>query len=274
METQKILSADLLDLLFEGRNKDYGAYELRKTYNRRISIAIGGTLAVCLLFLGGSILASKTKNNKNEIVVVDMTLEKLPEEKKPEPPVIPPPKQEPPKVEMERFVAPKIVVDNEVKPEDEMKDMDKLEEVKISTIHQEGVKDDGAVAPPVEKGTGTVEAPKKEEDLDHIFYDVQIPAEFEGGIEGWRKYLERNLKRDTPSDNGAPNGSYTVTISFTVDREGNISDVKAENDPGYGTKAEALRVILKGPKWKPAVQNGTKVMYRHKQNITFKVEEG
>ena len=273
MEQSKILSADLLDLLFEGRNKNYGAYELRKTYHKRINLAMGGTLLVCLLFIGGSLLAGKKKNSNNEIVVTDVLLEKMPEEKKPEPPVIPPPQLEPPKVEMSRFTPPKIVVDDEVKPDEEIKEVEKLEDTKIGTINQEGTKDDGVVAPPVEKATGVVEAPKVDDDIDKIFTSVQYPAEFEGGIEGWRKYLERNLNRDTPTDNGAPVGSYTVIVSFIVGRDGNISDVKAENDPGFGTKSEAVRVIQKGPKWKPAEQNGRKVIYRHKQNITFKVAE-
>jgi D-alanyl-D-alanine endopeptidase (penicillin-binding protein 7) len=60
---------------------------------------------------------------------------------------------------------------------------------------------------------------------------------------------------------------------FIVSKTGDISDVTAENDPGYGTKAEAIRVITKGPKWKPAVQNGRNVIYRHKQSITFQVSE-
>jgi len=58
-----------------------------------------------------------------------------------------------------------------------------------------------------------------------------------------------------------------------VDKTGGISEVKAENDPGYGTKDEAVRVIKRGPNWKPAVQNGRNVIYRHKQSITFMVSE-
>lgn len=62
-------------------------------------------------------------------------------------------------------------------------------------------------------------------------------------------------------------------VSFLVDKLGVISDVVAENDPGYGTKAEAIRVISKGPHWKPAMQNGSKVNYRHKQSISFLVSD-
>ena len=140
------------------------------------------------------------------------------------------------------------------------------------TLYFPYLKDDGIVAPPVEKGTGTVEAPK-DEDYDRVFTVVQIPAEFPGGLPAWAKYLERNLNRDLPVDNGAPPGKYTVIVSFIVDKNGGISEVQAENDPGYVTKDEAVRVIKKGPSWKPAVQNGRNVIYRHRQSITFMVSE-
>jgi protein TonB len=176
-------------------------------------------------------------------------------------------------VEITKFTPPKIVKDEEVKEDDEIKEVEKLEDTKIGSINQEGAKDDGIVAPPVESGTGVVEAPKVEEDYDKVFTVVQIAAEFPGGLPAWAKYLERNLNRDLPVENGAPPGKYTVIVSFIVSKDGSISDVVAENDPGYGTKAEAVRVITKGPKWKPAVQNGRNVIYRHKQSITFLVSE-
>lgn len=275
MEINKILSADILDILFDGRNKEYGAYDLRKTYNKRIQISLGGMILICALFLVGSLVANSTKKGKSEIVVADMSLENVKkEDKKPEPPPPPPPpKQEPPKVEITKFTPPKIVKDEEVKPDEEIKEVEKLEDTKIGTINQEGAKDEGIVAPPVEKGTGVVEAPKVEEDYDKVFTVVQIAAEFPGGLPAWTKYLERNLNRDLPVENGAPPGKYTVVVSFIVSKDGSISEVQAENDPGYGTKNEAIRVIQKGPKWKPAIQNGRQVIYRHKQSITFVVSE-
>jgi hypothetical protein len=84
-----------------------------------------------------------------------------------------------------------------------------------------------------------VEAPKVEEDYDKVFTVVQIAAEFPGGLPAWTKYLERNLNSDLPVENGAPPGKYTVVVSFIVSKTGDISDVSAENDPGYGNKAEA-----------------------------------
>jgi protein TonB len=275
MDVNKILSADILDIIFEGRNKSYGAYDLRVTYHKRITYALIGTLIICGLLVISSVVANSTKKKAVDMVAQDVNLENLKqEEKKPEPPPPPPPpKQEPPKVEITKFTPPKIVKDEEVKEKDEIKEVEKLEDTKIGTVNQEGTKDEGIVAPPVESGTGKVEAPKQEEDYDKVFTVVQIPAEFPGGLPAWTKYLERNLNRDLPVNNGAPPGKYTVVVSFIVDKNGGISEVQAENDPGYGTREEAVRVIKKGPSWKPAVQNGRNVIYRHKQSITFQVSE-
>ena len=275
MDINKLQTADVLDIIFDGRNKEYGAYDLRKTYNKRLTYALVSMLLLCLLMLVISVIANSVGKEKTQVMVQDISLENMKtEEKKPEPPPPPPPpKQEPPKVEITKFTPPKIVKDEEVKPEEEIKEVEKLEDTKIGTFNQEGVKDEGLVAPPVEKGTGVVEAPKVEEDYDKVFTVVQIPAEFPGGLPAWSRYLERNLNRDIPVENGAPQGRYTVIVAFTVSKTGAISDVQAENDPGYGTKAEAIRVITKGPAWKPAVQNGRNVIYRHKQSITFVVSD-
>jgi len=106
-------------------------------------------------------------------------------------------------------------------------------------------------------------------DMDKVFTEVITPAEFPGGLSAWVKYLERNLQRDLVKNNGGPPGRYTVIVSFLVDKNGELSNIKAINDPGYGTKEEAERVIKKGPNWKPAIQNGINVKSIHKQSITF-----
>jgi protein TonB len=191
------------------------------------------------------------------------------DEPKPELPK-PIPKEEP-KLELAKVTPPQIVPDEQVEEKDEVKDVETLENTKIGNINQEGIKDETVTAPPAEIVGARVEPIKAEEDYDKPFTTVQIQARFPNGIEGWRKYLERNLNKDLPSDNGAPAGDYTVVISFIVDKNGVISDVKAEADPGFGTATEAIRVIKKGPNWVPAEQNGHKVIYRQRQNITFRV---
>jgi len=278
METNKILSADFLDILFEGKNKEYGAYELRKTYNRRILTAIAVMVAVCILAFLSQILAKDSDKDKAQIIVQDVQLEdiKKQDEPKPEPPPPPPPpKPEPPKVEITKFTPPKIVKDEEVK--EPPPPVEKLEDTKIGTINQEGKKDEGFVAPPVEAaGTGVVEAPKKvEEDYDKVFTKVEKEAKFPGGMEGWRKYLERNLNANVAADDGAPTGNYTVKVRFIVDKEGAISNVEAIEvpKPSPSCGPEAVKVIKKGPKWEPAVQNGRNVIYQAIQYVTFQVAE-
>lgn len=273
MEKEKILSADILDIIFEGRNKEYGAYELRKTYNKRITVALIVMAGICIFaFLSALLANSSGPETKGPILVQDVNLADVKkEEKKPDIPPPPPPKPPPPKVELTKFTPPKIVKDEEVKepppPQEE------LENKNIATINQEGEKTE-VIAPPVEdKGTGVVEAPKEEEDYDKEFKTVQIEAKFPGGSDAWTKYLQRNLRSDVPTENGAPPGRYTVVVSFLVDKDGNISEVRAENDPGYGVADEAVRVIQRGPKWIPAVQNGRNVIYRQKQGVTFEVQD-
>lgn len=275
MDSNKILNSDILDIVFEGRNKEYGAYDLRKTYSRRMTIALSIMMAIALLvFIGvilGDTIAARKKAN---VEIKDVTLEDVKEEKKNEPPPPPPPPKlpDPPKVEIAKFTPPKIVKDEEVKEDEKPPEMDKVEDAKIGTINQEGTKDEGIVAPPVEsKGTGEVVAPKVDnEDYDKVFTKVENPAEFPGGQDAWRRYLERSLQYPEGAQEAGIQG--VVRVQFIVDKEGNISEVQALNDPGEGLAEEAVRIIKKGPKWKPAEQNGRKVIYRHIQSITFKLE--
>jgi TonB-dependent SusC/RagA subfamily outer membrane receptor len=106
---------------------------------------------------------------------------------------------------------------------------------------------------------------------DPIFYTAEKPAEFPGGTGGWSNYLVSNLDRDLPNRNRAVPGKYTVKLNFIVSKNGDVENVIAENNPGYGTASEAIRVIEKGPKWIPAEQNGKKVNFLMKQTIVFNV---
>ena len=273
MEANKILSTDILDLIFEDRNKAYGAYELRKTYNKRITLALLITAGLAVLIFLASFVANNISSKSAKLEVKDVVLENIQqeEEKKVEPPPPPPPKQEPPKVEMTKFTPPKIVEDQEVKKEDIPPEVEKLEDTKIDIVSQEGIKDQGLATPPPDEGKQVVEAPK--EDENKIFEKVEVEAEFPGGLPAWRRYLERNLNAQVPSDAGAPTGSYTVVVKFIVDKGGNISDVKALTSHGYGMEEEAVRAIKRGPKWTPAIQNGLNVNAYRQQPITFVVAD-
>jgi periplasmic protein TonB len=273
MEANKILSSDILDLIFEDRNKAYGAYQLRKTYNKRITLALLITAGVAVAIFLASFIASSMKSDKSQLEVKDVVLENIQqeEEKKVEPPPPPPPKVEPPKVEMTKFTPPKIVEDEEVKKEDIPPEVEKLEDTKIDVTSQEGIKDEGLATPPPDEGKQVVEAPK--EDENKIFEKVEVEAEFPGGLSAWRRFLERNLNAQVPSDAGAPTGSYTVIVKFIVDKSGAVSDVRATTSHGFGMEEEAVRAIRKGPKWTPAIQNGRQVNAYRQQPITFVVAD-
>jgi protein TonB len=120
--------------------------------------------------------------------------------------------------------------------------------------------------PPYEKGK-TIK-----DDNDNEFHLVEVEAEFPGGLREWSKFLQKNLNADVPVNNKARKGKYTVVIRFIVDTKGNISDIKAETNNGYGMEKEVMRVIALGPNWTPAMQGGSFVKAYRRQPVTFMVE--
>ena len=273
MDANKILSSNLLDLVFENRNKEYGAYDLRKTYNKRIWLALIVTCSIALLAFIGVVIANSAKeDNSNLVVKEEMTIQdiKQEEEKPLEPPPPPPPKVDPPKIEMKAFTPPEVVKDEEVKtPPPAQED---LKEVKIDVVNQEGIKDLNIAVPPViDQGKEIIEEKKVVE--PEIYEKVEVEAQFPGGPKAWENFLRRNLDANVPVDNGAPGGRYTVYIQFVVDKEGNVSDLKPITSHGFGMEQEAIRVLKKATKWTPANQNGRAVKAYRKQPITFVVEQ-
>jgi len=274
MDSNKILSADILDIIFEGRNKEYGAYQLRKTYNKRLLVSLG-VMAGILVFIFLAYVASSaigSDKDKNKLVVQDVQLQEVKqEEKKEPPPPPPPPKPPPPQVEITKFTPPKIVKDEEVKEDEKPPEVEKLEETKIGTINQEGEKDQGIVAPPVsDEGKGVIEAPKKDEtDYDKTFTKVEIESEYPGGASAWQRYLNKSLRYPQDAIDNEIQG--TVIVQFIVDKAGIVSDVEAVAGPNE-LREEAVRVIKKSGQWTPAVQNGRQVKSYKKQPIVFRLE--
>ncbi|KAA9039122.1 energy transducer TonB [Ginsengibacter hankyongi] len=269
MEANQILKSDLLDILFEGRNKEYGAYELRKTYNKRIKIALGSTVIILLLIFAGSVIADKLSSSKDVKVVQtkDLVMEAAPNEPPPPPPPPPPKLPPPPPIATIQFTPPKVVKDEEViKPPPEVK---QIEEAKVDVKTVEGTKDLGIVAPPVEdKGTQVVAAPvAKDEDADKVFTKVEIDAQFPGGPGAWQKYVTRAIQADidefTESDYG------TCIVKFIVDKTGKVSQVEATTMKGTKLAEIATNAIRKGPNWTPAQQNGRYVNAYRLQPVTL-----
>ncbi len=269
MEINKILQADILDLLFEGRNKDYGAYDLRKTYNRRMYKAL---LVVALLmvslWLGYALSKLNSGGKKQTMAITDYQLEDVSRLKN-DPPPPPLPKPKPIQVATIPFTPPRIVIDREVKPEEappEQKDMD---DVKIGDKKVEGVADDGSNSAPVAAGTGVVEAPKDNTDYGGVFTKVEVESFYPGGEGAWARFLYKNFRYPDEAQNNGIQG--TVVVKFIVDQEGNVSNIEAISGPTEGgLRDEAVRVIKKSGKWTPAIQNGRQVKSYKSQSIVFK----
>ncbi|MDP4260884.1 MAG: energy transducer TonB [Bacteroidota bacterium] len=270
MEPGKILSANILDLLFDGRNKEYGAYELRKTYPKRIMKALALTTLVALLAFTGVALANSLQpKEEGTPIIKDLTLIDIPQDEKFPEPLPEPKKPEPPiRVRTERLVAFNIVPNE--KADDPPATTDDLHDAKIDLEKKDGVADvDIANPKDIDGNKGIIET-KKNDEYDGTAIFVQVEAKFKGD---WEKFLTRNLDPTVPANNGAPAGRYTVMIQFVVDLEGNVSDIKPMTNYGYGLEQEAIRVLKKATKWEPAFQNGHRVKAYRRQPITFVIEE-
>lgn len=272
MDVNKILSADFLDILFDQRNKEYGAYELRKNYQKRLTTALLMTAgAALLIFLMVIVGRSVGDSQKNKVKVQDVTLAEIkPEEQqKIEPPPPPPPKQEPPKIEITKFTPPKIVEDEKFDEKEEVKEVEEI--TNVGKIDQEGIKDPEIVNPPkVEEETKVVEAPK--EDPNQVFTKVEVEAQFPGGEGKWNQYVQREVEKniDDLVDDGQ---AGTCEVQFIVDKEGNVSSVEALSMKGSKLAEVAVNAIKRGPKWIPAIQNGRQVKAWRRQKITFRLPD-
>jgi protein TonB len=111
--------------------------------------------------------------------------------------------------------------------------------------------------------------PQTFNDTMKVFHKVEVEAEFPGGTAGWTQYLRKKLDPLVPVRMKAPPGHYNVFARFIVGKDGNIIDVKAETNFGYGMEWELVRIIKKGPKWIPATRDGIPVSAYRRQSVTF-----
>ncbi len=277
MERTNILNASFLDILFEGRNKAYGAYELRMNYEKRMWKAFGITLLLILLIGAAAYFKNSHAKKDNPFVNIspDVNISSITSEPE-EAEIIPPkPEKQLPVVQVQtiKLTTPVIVDNEDITPPPTQED---LHEARISNVTQDGVKDNNIALLPshIDGNRGIViDVRKQEPENSAPFVKVEIDAKYPGGASAWRNFLERNLRGETPVDNGASYGTYTVIIQFVVDKNGNVSDAKPLTNFGFGMEAEAIRVIKKSGKWLPAIQNGAEVKAYRKQPIIFQVLE-
>jgi periplasmic protein TonB len=270
MQTNSILSAELIDIIFAGRNKAYGAYELRKTYPQRIKKSLAVLIAIMGVTIGSAALAGSFKKDERPVIkTTSVDLVEIKDKPKPEVKELEQPKQQEPQVKTEKFIAQMVI-----KPDEEVKDppppQDDLKNAAIDDFKREGVDDDNLVDAPkeIDNGKKIIEEKITKEEDEGPLEIVQVHAKYDGN---WIRFLEKNLNPEVPVENSAPAGRYTVQIRFVVDKEGNISNVEALTNNGYGMEAEAIRVIKKSTRWEPAIQGGYSVKAYHTQPIIFEV---
>ena len=272
-----------VDMVFAGKNKEYGAYQLRKgTSGRNIKSLLILVIAAALVggFLAWKVIEQK-QAEEQQAYMEAMELAKLQEQakkeekKKPEKvqPKIEAKKEIPVARETQKFTAPVIKKDELVKEENQVKQMDKLDDkVAVGTENKEGVKDRTIEAVRSEIAVAAPPPPPapKPEVATKVFDVVEEMPSFPGGSAALMSYLSSNTKYPVVAQENGVQGR--VIVSFVVERDGSISDVKVARSVDPSLDREAQRVVKSMPKWKPGKQNGSAVRVKYTVPVVFRLQ--
>ncbi len=265
------------DLVFEGKNKDYGAYVLRKeTGKRNVKALIWVLIGIAIIFaLAYANLAIQNAMKSNATIDTDVELSKLAQKKEAKVE-----RKEPIKVEVEqkvvekvkssvKFTAPEIKKDDEVKPEDEIKSQDDLSKTNTA-IGTFDVKGNDEAEGEVLKAKEVVVDEKPKEEETKVFDVVEQMPSFPGGDAELMKYLNTHIKYPAVAEENGIQGRVVAT--FVVERDGSISDVKVIKSVDPSLDKEAIRVLKSMPKWIPGKQNGSAVRVKYTVPVTFRLQ--
>ncbi len=282
MSKLNIFKKEWLDIVFEGRNKSYGAYQLRSENPKVTTFALFAGIALFGVGLASPLIIKAIEgtlgNNKKdapldtEITLVDLAPPPPPVELPPPPPVdIPPPPPEATKsvVDTKKFTPPKVVEKEKV-----VEEIAKVEEFKDKDPGTKDAKGDkekgdiktGEATGGANKGTAPVDG---DDDGNKVFIAVQVTASPPGGMAGFTKTF---ISRFRTPDIDSSVKKIQVIVKFIVEKDGSLTDITVLRDPGYGAGKEAVRVLQNMPKWKPAVQNGKNVRSQFTLPITIQVQ--
>jgi protein TonB len=266
-----LYKSEWLELVFDNRNKEYGAYYLRQHYAGNMIKAMGITFSSIALLCGASILLIPASVKERVIEVINNPNLVI------QPPPIAPPKTIKPLEPVKplksvqpstpaaamKFIVP-VVTSNPV-TENPPLNVNLTESVGSVTI--KGPTNPGNVIP-VETGAGSPKAP------DMTIYSVngidQMP-EPDGGLNGWAKFLSRNLR--FPGEAQDQQISGRVILSFVIEKDGHLSNIVVERGAGYGFDEEAVRVLKLAKAWKPGMQNGQPVRVKYMIPINFQLAD-
>ncbi|MET3125025.1 protein TonB [Arcicella rosea] len=278
MENQTVVHEDdtLEDIVFQNRNKAYGAYILRTDYQRVIKIALLGGIGLFCLAIGAPMILANIKHEDKIGITINLEDYKIPEPPKDipvEPEVTPPPPQE--EVIVHKTIAfnePEIVEDDKATELPPDQDVLNNTDAQISSVTQEGEIGEIPVDDPDKFKTGEGSAPveiKVEE--EKTFLSVETMPEFAGGNAALAKFLQKNLRYPRNASEVGIGGK--VYVQFVVGKDGNISSIDILKGLGFGCDEEAQRVIKLMPRWNPGKQSGRNVSVKFTLPIVFQLDQ-
>ena len=269
-----------VDMVFADRNKAYGAYKLRQgTSGRNIKSLVILLVAAALIggFLAWRVIEQK-RAEQQQAYMEALQLAKLQEqakkERKKEQPKVQA-KVEPKKVVQEvratqKFTAPVIKKDAEVKEENQLKAQDELDNRAVGVVNQEGTKDRTVEAIRNDVAVNVPPPAPKEEVTQKIFDVVEQMPSFPGGTGALMQYLSSNIHYPVVAQENGVQGR--VVVSFVVERDGSITDVKVVRSVDPSLDKEAVRVVKGMPNWNPGKQNGQAVRVKYNVPVSFKLQ--
>ena len=270
MESQTLLQADYLDIIFDKRNKAYGGYELRKHYERRVKKAgfyalLGITAVFTFSFIAehrkadGAILTMDKASVLTQIQIAPPPIA-------PPPPVVPPRATTPPPPPApSKMFTPPVVTDEPIKPDEAMTRVSELKNINPGLSNTKGDSTSEGSIGSMGTGPGTVIPPLPTVSEPKLWVE-QMP-EFAGDL---NSYLANHVTYPPQARSAGLEG--TVGIKFVVNENGTISDVRVVRSLGADCDEEARKAIAGMPRWKPGKQNGIPVKVYFTQAITFKLQ--
>ena len=265
-----------VDLVFEGKNHAYGAYQLRKDTGKRNLMAILVMFAIGVAIAAFVAIKGVVENAMKQDVAIeaDVELAKLAEKKEAKVEKKEEPKVE--KIEVEKvkssvkFVPPVIKKDDEVKPEEELKSQEELNKTNTA-IGAFDVKGNDEAAGEVLKAKEVIAQPEPPKEEETKVFDVveQMPS-FPGGPSALMQFLSSNIKYPVVAEENGVQGR--VVCTFVVERDGSITDVRVIKSVDPSLDKEAVRVVKSMPKWIPGKQNGSAVRVKYTVPVTFRLQ--
>ena len=272
-----LISRDWTEMVFEGRNKEYGAYRLRKNAGKRNLYSLITIFIAALAIWGGISLVKFVESRTKSVAqtsVAELSALNQPKKKaevKQQKKV----KLEQPEKVVERvkssvkFTAPVIKKDDEVKPEDELKTQDELMSTKTA-IGALDVKGNDDANGEVLKIKEAVAQPEPKPEVEKVFDVVEQMPSFPGGPSALMEWLSNNVKYPVVAQEYGVLGR--VVVSFVVERDGSITDVKVVRGVDPSLDREASRVVRAMPRWIPGKQNGSSVRFKYNLPVAFRLQ--